>query len=1196
MFLSQSTHPVIFFPSLHQFRARHDQRACLLMTPTLVRPTKRSINEIKGPDEIYKLMLCVFIDAQANVLSHRKLLAVLQHLWNKLKELDEVDQFTRFFNKMINRILPVKKGEKSADRLVKFVAQVVSDITKTEENKGEKKKEKDIENEDDDDGDEDEDDDDDDEKDEEDDDASFFVKTVIEHLLRGIHARDKTVRYRVTQMLALTVRFLTELDSDMYESLVETLTDRLTDRETSVRIQAVDALLQFQGYGSHAGEISKLLLAMLNDSAAEVRRAVVLNLQQDSNTVPEILSRSRDVSTINRRLIYTRTAREVGVRNMEADQIQELLTNGLSDRDSLVKEAAVQLVTEHWLEELGGDVFDLLAALRPAINDVAERALLEFFRVRRDFSPVEAMKDDFLSRLGVETAFFFRVYFDYCNGHKMIGVIEESFPEAIDLLKTVTLYFDLRRNSLQGNMATNQALLEFNNELRDIDDEIFCQQNIAVRSGAEMDLLGRKLRDIPNFELSKRKLKAYKHRMAYLKKKEAGVDEVDGEGAKLARGQRARGRQDEEELLPEDQEFDAFYDHIEGLSLEELELNYKQFRVETRQIQKRSRALKQRGREEETRNEEARLKLEELNVRKKDHMNKKLGEVAEFEDDLMSLEFTIKQLLLVARDYDFSDDFARREMMLLMRRTLSSENLPDDLIKVAFQVVRKLSLGEKDFVQLATEIITDIRDAFDNNDEEGGDDEEEEEVFHSAHLMAPDPSVDADDSMETPVKKRKVGPKMPPDDVVTLCLRMTQHVLELVVEPLTSNPQLESLYYGIVQYALLQSTKYELHKTGLKCLGLYGLLSDSIATDAIYRYLQAQRQYGQEIMFIAIQAMVDILATHGMKVLPNRNMFVVARMFHKSLVSFDYPKIQCVVAEGLCKLFLGDLFAAKGDEASPEVELFESLLLCFFDPRVKYNAELKQVLAFCIPVYAFSHPHHQLQVASVLGECLFRLFSGSDSDQMLVTPAQVVQQLIYWCDPNNLVMTKDENGRLLMAHVYQATFLLQVVEQDSPRAVKRAILANLVRMLISLDLLPNEIEALLLEIKTTRDVLNERSHDDLYSLDKVTSRNFDLFETMVEDALVELVEKNATSRALSLAPLFPTTPEGRNLEDVDDNVEDDKVDEIVEEEPQENAEKVAINKSLAEIDQELAEADEVDYDIDVSMDLASLELEELEAE
>jgi condensin complex subunit 3 len=73
-----------------------------------------------------------------------------------------------------------------------------------------------------------------------------LVAYLISRLLPGLNAKDKNVRSRVCQLLALVVGFVGELDEDLFEMFLRGMLDRVRDKEPSIRVQAVLALAKLQ--------------------------------------------------------------------------------------------------------------------------------------------------------------------------------------------------------------------------------------------------------------------------------------------------------------------------------------------------------------------------------------------------------------------------------------------------------------------------------------------------------------------------------------------------------------------------------------------------------------------------------------------------------------------------------------------------------------------------------------------------------------------------------------------------------------------------------------------------------------------------------------------------------------------------------------------------------------------------------------
>lgn len=75
-----------------------------------------------------------------------------------------------------------------------------------------------------------------------------FTTSLLKHLLYGLKAANKTVRFRVCQFLALTLNSISALDETIFAHLKDGLIKRMMDRETPVRVQASLALMKL-GFG-----------------------------------------------------------------------------------------------------------------------------------------------------------------------------------------------------------------------------------------------------------------------------------------------------------------------------------------------------------------------------------------------------------------------------------------------------------------------------------------------------------------------------------------------------------------------------------------------------------------------------------------------------------------------------------------------------------------------------------------------------------------------------------------------------------------------------------------------------------------------------------------------------------------------------------------------------------------------------------
>lgn len=136
-----------------------------------------------------------FQDAQHSVSSHRKNCVSLFRLHAQCAQVTEVTErgtrligektFNEGFLACVNRVLPCKKGMKSADRVCKFMATYAS-FVQDEFRAGT--------------------------DDESDTPGTRFVTILLKHMLKGFRAKDKQVRLRCCQCVAQLVNALDSLE------------------------------------------------------------------------------------------------------------------------------------------------------------------------------------------------------------------------------------------------------------------------------------------------------------------------------------------------------------------------------------------------------------------------------------------------------------------------------------------------------------------------------------------------------------------------------------------------------------------------------------------------------------------------------------------------------------------------------------------------------------------------------------------------------------------------------------------------------------------------------------------------------------------------------------------------------------------------------------------------------------------------
>jgi condensin complex subunit 3 len=75
-----------------------------------------------------KTIRSIFHEAQKSAATHRKLVTSLRTVQTSLLEKDDQDTFNDEFVRCLNRVLPVKKSEPTADRVVKFIGHFIQHV------------------------------------------------------------------------------------------------------------------------------------------------------------------------------------------------------------------------------------------------------------------------------------------------------------------------------------------------------------------------------------------------------------------------------------------------------------------------------------------------------------------------------------------------------------------------------------------------------------------------------------------------------------------------------------------------------------------------------------------------------------------------------------------------------------------------------------------------------------------------------------------------------------------------------------------------------------------------------------------------------------------------------------------------------------------------------------------------------------
>ena len=302
--------------------------------------------------------------------------------------------------------------------------------------------------------------------------STRLTSHILAVVLPLLVSKEKTVRYRSTQIISHIINSLDSIDDEYYHLLRAGLLKRIRDKEPMIRVQAVLGLGRLAGNEGdedsadadsdgedQSGLLEKLVEVLQNDPSTDVRRSLLLNLPLTPATLPYLLERARDLDPATRRALYSRLLPALGdFRHLSLSMREKLLRWGLRDRDEHVRKATARLFSERWIEDCAGskpDVSDEVAKEATAVsiealhelleridvvnsgveNGIASEALQEFWISRPDYQEALNFNDPFWDHLSAESVFLARSFNEFCRseGGKYETLIEEKMPEVTKL-------------------------------------------------------------------------------------------------------------------------------------------------------------------------------------------------------------------------------------------------------------------------------------------------------------------------------------------------------------------------------------------------------------------------------------------------------------------------------------------------------------------------------------------------------------------------------------------------------------------------------------------------------------------------------------------------------------------------------------------------------------------------------------------
>ncbi|EEH05242.1 condensin subunit [Histoplasma capsulatum G186AR] len=445
--------------------------------PTVFIPAEPSLPT--SSPHLRKAIIEIFSDAQRSTSGHRKLVVRLRKIQegccglrqekakgkgNRAHEESINDSFTdgdgvaeNEFNievsRCILRVLGVKKAEGAGDRVIKFLGTFLRVATEKDFElflQGDPDETQSLPET----------------------PTSRLIFNIVSTMTPLLAAKERIVRYRVTQIITHIVNSLDSVDDELYRLIRQGLVKRIRDKEPSVRVQAVMGLGRLAGNEDEdddsnkndgaAALLDKLLDVLQNDTSAEVRRTLLLNLPLTPATLPYLLERARDLDASTRRALYSRLLPQLGdFRHLSLSMREKLLRWGIRDRDDNVKKAAGRLFYERWIEDCAGrsetgedgerrtdktappsmpalvELLERIDVVNSGIEGgIAHEAMKNFWEGRPDYRETVDFNEQFWESLTPETVFMARSFNQFCKEEgdgKYDNLADEKIPEVTAL-------------------------------------------------------------------------------------------------------------------------------------------------------------------------------------------------------------------------------------------------------------------------------------------------------------------------------------------------------------------------------------------------------------------------------------------------------------------------------------------------------------------------------------------------------------------------------------------------------------------------------------------------------------------------------------------------------------------------------------------------------------------------------------------
>lgn len=379
--------------------------------------------------------------------------------------------------------------------------------------------------------------------------------------------------------------------------------------------------------------------------------------------------------------------------------------------------------------------------------------------------------------------------------------------------------------------------------------------------------------------------------------------------------------------------------------------------------------------------------------------------------DSVEQEFTVEQLLHIAKTLDYSDEVGRRKMFALLREVLAIPELPEECTKLVVAILRDMcgdeSTGEREFCSVVLEAVAEVHDVIAGAEPAANIDDE---TFHSARSELSNGSV-SQHAPEKVVGENSISVSGDEEQAIReitinmKCLHIAQCMLQNVECSLQENVHIVTMLNNLIVPAV-RSHEAPIRERGLLCLGLCCLLDRKLADENLTLFLHCFSKGHEALQVTALQILTDILTAHP-SILTSQTADPslekqISKLFSRGLKAQRSPEVQTAATIALCKLMLTSIITNE--------ELLKQLVIMYFDASSRENAGMRQALTYFLPVYCHSRKEHMARMASVAGAILHAVVDMVDElgeDEDMVSISTVGNMLVDWTDARKLIVPNE---------------------------------------------------------------------------------------------------------------------------------------------------------------------------------------------